>query len=602
MIRAKRSGELASALPVDGCRPASRGLGAARGLTLSAAGFAAAALLAPLPALAQVAPTRDELEGVTRTEVPSPPQLSIEGGIERSPCALADPDYADVTVNVANVIFNNLKGASPAELEPAWRPFAGAPQPVAVLCEIRDAAATILRNKGYLAAVVVPTQRIEDGQVRMEVLYARITALRARGETRGAESKLEQYLSNLTDDEIFNRFEAERYLLLARDVPGYNVQLTLRPAGGTPGELIGEVTVLRRPYALEFTLQNYAASATGPWGGQLRFQAFGLTGMGDATTLSYYSTADFEEQHIAQAAHEFRPGGEGLVIAARVTHAWTKPDIGPVGGGGSLDAKTLYASLEARYPLKRAVAESWWLGGGFDFIDQDVDFLIPLTEDKLRILWARLRYDGVDTTRRQPAWRAEAALEFRKGLDIFGASDPCIGAACAPGQLPISRLDGNPSAAAVRFDGQVTFLLNKALAIAVQPRAQYAFDPLLAFEEFTTGNYTVGRGYDPGVLIGDDGVGVGLELLGPRIPIGERGDFRFQPYAFGDMAHVWNKNTPGSESLYSAGLGGRGQWGDRFSIDTTLAVPLKRTGLLNERGDVRLLVTLTSRILPWRNN
>lgn len=566
------------------------------------AGAAALALLAPLPVQAQTVPTREELEEVTGAETPALPRLSIEGGIERSPCALADPEYADIRVEISNVVFNNLKGAAPAELDPAWRPFTSGPQPVAVLCEIRDAAATILRNKGYLAAVEVPTQKIENGQVRMEVLYGRITALRARGETQGAESKLEQYLSNLTDDEIFNRFEAERYLLLARDLPGYNVQLTLRPAGGAAGELIGEVTVLRRPYTLDFTVQNYAARSTGPWGGQLRFQAFGLTGMGDATTLSYYATADFEEQHILQAAHEFRPGGEGLVVAARVTHAWTKPDIGPVGGGGSLDARTLYASLSARYPLKLSVAESWWLGGGFDFIDQDVDFLVPLTEDKLRILWARLRYNAIDTTRRQPAWEARASLELRKGLDILGASDPCLGAGCGPGQLPISRLDGDPAATTVRFDGEMSYLLSETIAIAVQPRAQYAFDPLVAFEEFTVGNYTVGRGYDPGTLIGDDGLGLGVELRGPRVPLGEAGDLRIQPYAFGDMAYVWNKNTSGSASLYSAGLGARAELGDRFRIDTTLAVPLKRAGLLNERGDVRLLVTLTTRLLPWRVN
>lgn len=566
------------------------------------AGAAALALLAPLPVQAQTVPTREELEEVTGAETPALPRLSIEGGIERSPCALADPEYADIRVEISNVVFNNLKGAAPAEFDPAWRPFTSGPQPVAVLCEIRDAAATILRNKGYLAAVEVPTQKIENGQVRMEVLYGRITALRARGETQGAESKLEQYLSNLTDDEIFNRFEAERYLLLARDLPGYNVQLTLRPAGGAAGELIGEVTVLRRPYTLDFTVQNYAARSTGPWGGQLRFQAFGLTGMGDATTLSYYATADFEEQHILQAAHEFRPGGEGLVVAARVTHAWTKPDIGPVGGGGSLDARTLYASLSARYPLKLSVAESWWLGGGFDFIDQDVDFLVPLTEDKLRILWARLRYNAIDTTRRQPAWEARASLELRKGLDILGASDPCLGAGCGPGQLPISRLDGDPAATTVRFDGEMSYLLSETIAIAVQPRAQYAFDPLVAFEEFTVGNYTVGRGYDPGTLIGDDGLGLGVELRGPRVPLGEAGDLRIQPYAFGDMAYVWNKNTSGSASLYSAGLGARAELGDRFRIDTTLAVPLKRAGLLNERGDVRLLVTLTTRLLPWRVN
>ena len=149
-----------------------------------------AALALPAPAFGQATlgvPTRDELENINRPRIEEAPRLSIEGGIERSPCPLADPQYKDIPVTISNVTFNNLKGATPAELEPAWKPFAGQPQSVAVICEIRDAAATILRNRGYLAAVQVPTQRIENGEVRLEVLYARISAVRARRDPWGGE-------------------------------------------------------------------------------------------------------------------------------------------------------------------------------------------------------------------------------------------------------------------------------------------------------------------------------------------------------------------------------------------------------------------------------
>ncbi len=119
----------------------------------------------------------------------------------------------------------------------------------------------------------------------METLYARITTIRARGQTGGAEAKLAAYLNKLTEDEYFDRDRAERYLLLARDLPGYNVQLTLRPAGTGPGDLVGEVSVLHRPYSVDVTVQNLAAQETGRWGGQVRGQVFGLTGLGDVTTL-----------------------------------------------------------------------------------------------------------------------------------------------------------------------------------------------------------------------------------------------------------------------------------------------------------------------------
>ena len=138
MESAQRSGAFTAGESVPG---ASRRGRRSRNALVALTGATALAILAPAPASAQTVPTRDELEGVTEAPPATLPRLSIEGGIERSPCALADPDYADVTVQVSNVTFNNLKGASPAELEPAWRPFTAGPQPVAVLCEIRDAAA-----------------------------------------------------------------------------------------------------------------------------------------------------------------------------------------------------------------------------------------------------------------------------------------------------------------------------------------------------------------------------------------------------------------------------------------------------------------------------
>lgn len=564
----------------------------------------AACVVSPAVAEAQtVVPTRDELEGIARTDRAPPPRLNLAGGIERSPCALADPQYADVRVIIREAVFNGLKGASPEELRPAWEPFAGTEQPVSVLCEIRDAAATILRNKGYLAATQVPTQRIEDGVVEFEVLYGRITAIRARGETRGAETKLRQYLGTLAQDEIFDRNKAERALLLARDLPGYFVNLTLKPAPEGSGALIGEVTVLRQRYSVDFTAQNYGSEATGPFGGQIRAQFFGLTGMGDATTLSYYASSDFSEQHVVQAAHEFRPGGSGLAVKGQFTYAWTKPDTGlaAVGPVADVEAETLFAGLSASYPIKRTQGESIYVGTGFDFIDQDVDFIAPIARDRLRVAWARLQYDAIDTARRAPRYRISGSLELRQGLDIFGASEACIGAACPAGFVNPGRIDGNPTATVIRGGALGEFSLSKELALVLKPRAQYASSPLLGFEEFTAGNYTVGRGYAPGTIIGDDGLGLQTEIRTAPLPLNESGSATIEPYAFFDVAKVWNKGFTPSEDLYSTGAGARVAVGDRFRFDTTLAVPLARAGLQNRRGDVRLLFTVTTRILPWRN-
>lgn len=560
-------------------------------------------LLPPGPAEAQsVAPTRDELTRPPATTETQAPRLSVKGELERSPCALSDPQFAGISVTISEVRFNNLKGATPAEMRASWADLAGQQRPVNVICDVRDRAAALLRAKGYLAAVQVPVQRIENGVVTLEVLYGRVTAVRARGETQGAEGKLTQYLSKLTQDEIFDRHRAERYLLLARDLPGYNVQLTLRPAGTAPGDLIGEVAVIRRPYSVDATVQNLAARETGQWGGQVRAQVFGLTGLGDVTTLSYYNVlGDWREQRIVQAAHQFRPGSEGLIVDGQLTYAWSRPDIGGEAGNPPLKARTHFSSLSLTYPLVRRQSHSVYLAGGFDLLNQKVTLIAPLTRDRLRIGWLRASVDGVDTKNAAPRWRASGTVELRHGFALLGASGGCLQLSCAlTDAIPLSRADADPKAMLVRAAAAVELALGDSLSVALSPRAQLGFNPLAAFEEFTGGNYTIGRGYAPGTISGDSGVGLSGELRGPRLRLGNVGA-RVQPFLFGDAAWAWNKNDGrGADRLASVGGGVRGDWSDRLRLDLTLAKPLRRAGLLDQKPGLRALLTITTRFLPWR--
>ena len=579
-------------------------MGLGRGIFALGTLAAGAGLVAISPAAAQsIAPTREEL---TRPQL-APPQpkstLNVIGGVERSPCPLANPEFNDVRVTITNVDFNNLKGATPEEMRATWADFAGTEHPVSVICEIRDRAGTYLRNKGFLAAVQVPTQRIENGQVRLELLYARVTTIRARGETGGAEAKLAGYLSKLTEDEIFDRFRAERYLLLARDLPGYNVQLVLKPAGTGPGELVGEVSVIRRAYSLDAMVSNLAAEETGRWGGQLRAQAYGITGLGDSTYVSIYSTSDFKEQQIFQAGHSFRPGNEGLSVNAQFTHAWTKPDVLLDPDDPELKAKTLFATLGFAYPVLRTQSKNLSVGAGFDFVNQKTDFFGPLSRDRLRVLWARADFDAIDLRSRRPKWRVGGTLEFRQGIDVFDASEACEVAfgRCPDGSYPQGRSEADSTATLIRFNGTAEIGIGDSLAVAISPRAQYGFNKLLPFEQFTAGNYTIGRGYDPSILTGDSGAGVAVELRGPRLTPFRRTPLQIQPYVFGDAAWTWTRgHFSDPKQLTSAGGGLRGELSDRAALDAAIAFPLERTGMIDRhKGDPRFLLTLTTRLLPW---
>ena len=154
----------------------------------------------------------------------------------------------------------------------------------------------------------------------------------------------------------------------------------------------------------------------------------------------------------------------------------------------------------------------------------------------------------------------------------------------------------------LRFTGYGEFRPMPKLALALGMRAQYAWKPLLSFEQFSAGNYTVGRGYDPGALLGDKGLGTQIEVrYGSRIPVSVKRP-AVEGYAFWDHTEVRSEGSvviPGREHLNSIGAGARVNW-NRFILDAGLAVPLTHLGPLNRRPDPRVLISLTTRLWPWR--
>ena len=590
-------------LPALGWAPRRAGRLALCALISSQSTVAAAQTPPPVP------PTREE---VTRP-VTSPPgpqsRLEVEGGIERAPCALDGPEFRSIRFVMRGAQFEGPQGLTNADLTPSYAPYVGRDVPISTVCEIRDRAATILRDAGYIAAVQVPEQRIEGGTVRFQVLAARLTQVRVRGEATGAEKILAAYLNQLTKQPLFNRHEAERYLLLASDLPGYTVRLTLRPAGTAPGDVIGDVTVQRLPAYADFIVQNGGSEALGPWGGLARAQLFGLTGLGDRTTLSLFSTADLHEQQTVQVAHDMRLGSEGMSLSGAFTYAWARPHV----PNTAVLAKTLLGTVELGYPFVRRQSETVRGSIGMDVVNQDVRLNhIAITRDRLRVAFLRLGIDamasniGLQFSTAEPPWHFTGQVEVRQGLDAFGATRDCgpLGVNClGAGNIPPSRLEGQADATVLRLTSYGELRPIPKLTFALGLRAQYTGKALLSFEDFSAGNYTVGRGYDPGALLGDRGYGTQLELrYGSRVPVSATRP-AIEGYAFWDHAHVSHLASSiivtQRQYLNSIGAGARVNW-NRFVLDAGLAIPLTHVGPLNRKPDPRLLISLTTRLWPWK--
>jgi hemolysin activation/secretion protein len=205
----------------------------------------------------------------------------------------------------------------------------------------------------------------------------------------------------------------------------------------------------------------------------------------------------------------------------------------------------------------------------------------------------------------EPRWRLAGSYEVRKGFDILNASDS--------GTNNLSRQGADTTAGLVRFSGLAEYRPGRSFALVLSPRAQYTSSALTSFEQYSGGNYTVGRGYDPGTIIGDRGIGFQAEVRVGSMQPQSQDSLAFQPYVFLDQAWVWQRgvNRNGAlgnrynQELTSAGIGVRAAYGAHGRVDLTLAKPLRRAGLTNNpglpprNGDVRLLMSLTTKLVPW---
>jgi hemolysin activation/secretion protein len=499
-------------------------------------------------------PNRSDLIPPELRREDTAPTLTIDGDFERPPCALDRAEFADIKFTVAGAQFNGLDRVPGLSLEDAVAGYRGREVPVSVLCDIRAEANAILRKQGYLATVEIPEQTLADNTPDFNVIFGKLTSVRVRGEAGPSEMVVAGYLEKLTAQDVFNSHQAERYLLLADDLPGLDVRLSLRPAaGGAPGDLVGEVAVIRQRGMVDLNLQNLGSRAIGRFGGVLRGELYDLTGLGDRTSVALFSTLDFAEQQTVQVAHDFRVGSEGLRFGGQFTWSTVNPSIALA--GFEVDSETYFGSIFASYPLARSRRASLFADAGFDYVDQNVVLNgFGLTRDRVRMAYARLSGETTDQqsvlraggfSPYEPKFRMRYGVEVRQGIDVFSASPDCrpdLLGCILGGVAPPSRLEADPTPLLARLNAGVEFRPVPLLAFALDTQAQLTGDPLPAFEELAAGSFSIGRGYDPGAVLGDSGVLSSFEIRYGSLAPADVNGWALQPYVFSDVAFVWNED------------------------------------------------------------
>ncbi|MCC8405285.1 hypothetical protein LJ655_26055 [Paraburkholderia sp. MMS20-SJTN17] len=569
-----RMGSLASAVPSL--------------LVVAGAGFAgpANAQLTPTPVLPLLDPGRFEVPGpnerrispaelpdileTTPPETPPGPLYTLPEG-----AAAVEAKPGQQAFEVSKVTLHGVTRYPDETFAPLLRSLANRP---VTLADVNAVAAQITaryREDGYvLVRTIVPAQRIEAGELVLEVIEGKLN----QAEVKGHESRaMRRYIDRLLSEAPLTGATLERYILLTNDLPGNNVSAVLAPSPSVPGTDIQLNNEFHRWDAF-VGVDNRSSRYFGPWQFYGGVSVNDPTGLGDQLSVRAGRSVSGNKMTFVEGAYDVPIGSDGLMLSLLGQYNDGNPDV-PAWLNANSRGTTFAARLT--YPLIRSRAQTLKLSVAFTSFDGrsvylDEPDLPPSSNDHIRALRFGASWDFVD------AYGGRNLLkgELSQGLPGLGASDQ--------DRANPSRLDGRIDFTKLQVDAQRLQDLGAilpGLGVYLAVTAQTSFgQPLLTPEQFGVGGNFFGRGYDPSEIVGDSGVAGKVEL---EYNVHHRlGNYTVptQYYAFWDIGRVWNAPPYSiqSESLASVGLGAHITIAKNMIVSPEVAFPLTRPVIASE--------------------
>jgi hemolysin activation/secretion protein len=529
---------------------------------------------------------------LAQTPVPGPAQPGrIQEQLQPAPVPSAPPVVPQVPLRVPaapltapagehfvlrRVVVDGSTIYSPDVLRSLYAPFLGKDVDSAAIDRIALAVTVKYRNDGYiLSHATVAAADPATGVVTLRVLEGYIDRVRLDpleyqiGTKGGLLKVILQRIAHACHDGDHpvggkpcpvNRDELERYLLLANDLPGVTATAVIQPSANQAGAADLFVTITQKPVDLYVDINNRGSVYVGP---VLAQQAAGINnvlGLYDRTEFHLAEAfPDTNELYLVNAIEQIPLTSDGLRIAFSASHSRSRPGniLAPVDLVDLDDSGDVILS----YPWLRTRSENLLLNADFN-IRNDYTHAGDsiLFNDRSRSITVGGSFDLADR------WLGVnlVSLHLTQGLPILDASSA---------HSPLTSHFGAPPDF-TKFDFELSRLqqIIPQLNILAGVKGQYAFDKLLAAEQFGYGGENYGRAYDDSEFLGDNGIAGKLELqytpswgpgfLGqPSLPTA------LQFYLYTDAGRIWDVGLPGPGHESGASAGG----GIRYSLSAYLS-------------------------------
>jgi len=253
----------------------------------------------------------------------------------------------------------------------------------------------------------------------------------------------------------------------------------------------------------------------------------GLAPFDGADQLSgvFTTSPDASEQVAGQARYRRAIGPDGVIgtIAGTITHGQPGSTLSAFG----VVTDSWAVGPRLTWPIIRTREQSLQLDGGITFQQADIDVLASrIAHDVWRVADINATY--LYSNWLGGSWLATAGIA--QGIPGLGAS-PNLSANLSRkgGYLDFTKFTG-----LVRYVG----ILPKGFSVVVTGQGQFSSAPLINGELISFGGVGIGRGYDPGAITGDHGLGGSGELRYDA-PWANQYVLNVQPYVYVDGGQTW---------------------------------------------------------------
>lgn len=514
---------------------------------------------------------------------------------ETQPASSLPPDQADqVNFPIKRIDIVGNTFVSTERLQNAVSPFLTEAGNINQLQAALQAIEKAYAQAGYTAVrAVLPEQEADNGVFRIEVIEAKVGAIRVTGNQHFDAKNILRTAPDLLSGQAPNLQKVAKTLRIANESFAKNARVIISRSE-KDGEVDAEIQVTDiRPWRIAMSLDNTGTPNTGNERASFVFQHANMLNRDHAMALQYTTSPGHSETvSIFGLSYRIPLYRFGDTVDISVGHSdvsngnvvTTAGNFG-ISGSGDFAAIHYNFSLPAWRELERKLVFSLnWRSFQSNVVPQGAqNSLIPdLTSAPASISYV-VNSDQNQTTR----WLGSLGWVYNLPSGNEGDTTAYNQLGARPGAVSSFHLLKYNASLQRPLFGNWTFRSELA--------GQWTEDMLITGEQFGLGGAYNVRGFLERELAGDTGYRGTFELTTPPWLIKQLPDVRSYASVFYDFGQMFRNNAlpaeVAQEGISSIGIGMRSVFGQKFQIKADMAL-VQDAGALRREGEWRAHVLL----------